>query len=257
MKRKTIVAGNWKMNLNLSEATKLAGALSKQISSSRGMEVVICPPLPFVIPIIDQLRQDNRDISVGAQNCHEQVSGAYTGEVSADMLASCGVKFVIVGHSERREYFKESAHVLRQKVDQVLKAGLHVIYCVGETLDQREAGMEKQVVSQQLKEGLAHLTREELIYTTIAYEPVWAIGTGKTATPEQAQEMHAFIRKTVSDNISEDAAEAISILYGGSVKPANAHVLFSQSDVDGGLVGGASLDEHQFIAVVRAAQSNL
>ena len=257
MNRKIIVAGNWKMNFNLSDALKLTGALAKQVSSSRGMEIVICPPFPFIIPIIEQFRNENRDISVGGQNCHEATSGAYTGEIAASMLASCGAKFVIVGHSERRQYFDEKGEQLQQKVDQVLSAGLHVIFCVGESLAQRQAGEAEDVVAQQLLEGIGHLTREQLIYTTVAYEPVWAIGTGETASPEQAQEIHAHIRNTISAKISPEGAESISILYGGSVKPGNAHILFEQPDVDGGLVGGAALDEHQFIAIIRAAQSNL
>ena len=257
MNRKIIVAGNWKMNLKYADAMKLTNALAKQVSSSRSMEVVICPPFPYLIPMIDQLRQDNRDISVGAQNCHIAGGGAYTGEVAAQMLSSCGVKYVIIGHSERRQQFDEKGTVIQQKISQVLDNGLHLILCCGETLEEREAGHANEVVRNQLVEGMSALTRQQLIFVTLAYEPVWAIGTGKTASPDQAQAMHAHIRSVVRELFDENASQAISILYGGSVKPANAASLFGQSDVDGGLVGGASLDEHQFIAIVRAAQSNL
>ena len=257
MKRKIIVAGNWKMNLTYADAMKLTSALAKQVSSSRSMEVVLCPPFPYLVPMIDQLRQDNRDISIGAQNCHMAHGGAYTGEIAARMVASCGAKYVIIGHSERRQQFKERGEVIQQKIDQVLSNGLHLILCIGETLEEREAGQANEVVRNQLMEGLTGLSDQQLIFVTLAYEPVWAIGTGKTATPEQAQAMHAHIRSVVGELFDDDVAQGISILYGGSVKPGNAAQLFGQQDVDGGLVGGASLDEHQFIAIVRAAQSNL
>ncbi len=257
MNRKIIVAGNWKMNLHYAEGLKLVSALAKQVSSSRSLEVLICPPYPYIIPLVDQLRQENRDISIGAQNCHLAASGAYTGEVSAEMLASCGVKYVIIGHSERRQQFDEKGEVLQQKIDLALKNGLHVVYCIGETLDEREAGREEEIVANQLAEGLGHLTSDQMIYLTVAYEPVWAIGTGKTASPKQAQEMHAFIRAQLVKMFDDDVAVRTSLLYGGSVKPVNAAEIFGQADVDGGLIGGASLDEHQFIAIVRAAQSNL
>lgn len=257
MKRKMIVAGNWKMNLDLVQANKLASALSKQVSSSRHLEVLVCPPALYIQPLVDQFRQENCDIAVGAQNCHDESSGAYTGEIAASMIASTGAKYTLVGHSERRAYYGEDEALFQKKIDQALTAGLHVIYCVGETLEQRESGQAFAVVEQQVRDGLAKVSEDHTLYVTIAYEPVWAIGTGKTATPAQAQEIHHAIRGVVAAMYDDHIANRMSILYGGSVKPANAQEIFSQSDVDGGLVGGASLDEHQFIAIVRAAQSNL
>ena len=257
MNRKIIVAGNWKMNLEYAQGMKLLSALAKQVSSSRGMEVLICPPYLYIAPMVEQLRHENRDISVGAQNSHMETHGAYTGEISSNMLASVGAKYVILGHSERREQFGEQGAVLQQKVDRALESNLHVIYCVGETLAQREAGEEREIVKHQMMEGIGHLQADQMIYLTLAYEPVWAIGTGVTASPAQAQEMHAFMRAELVERFDNEVADRTSILYGGSVKPGNAHIIFSQPDVDGGLVGGASLDEHQFIAIVRAAQSNL
>lgn len=257
MNRKIKVAGNWKMNLSYQDAMKLTGALSKQVSSSRILEVVVCPPFPYLVPMLDQLRVDNSDIAIGAQNCHDRESGAFTGEVSASMLASCGVKYVILGHSERRAQFGEDSELLKDKLSQALDAELHVMYCVGELLEQREAGEERRVVGEQIREVLGGLSQKQFSYITIAYEPVWAIGTGRTASPAQAQEMHAYIRSVVEELFGSEVSSSVSILYGGSVKPANALELFQCPDVDGGLVGGASLDEHHFIAIVRAAQSSL
>jgi triosephosphate isomerase len=257
MNRKIIVAGNWKMNLEYAPGMKLLSALAKQVSSSRGMEVLICPPYLYIPSMVEQLRHENHDISLGGQNCHMKTHGAYTGEVSAKMLASVGAKYVIIGHSERREQFGESGALLQQKVDAALDANLHVIFCVGETLSMREAGREQEIVRKQIAEGISQVPLEKMIYVTLAYEPVWAIGTGVTATPAQAQEMHAFMRSEIAKLFDEAVAERTTLLYGGSVKPGNAHTIFSQKDVDGGLIGGASLDEHQFIAIVRSAQSNL
>lgn len=257
MKRKMIVAGNWKMNLDAVQASKLGIALSKQVSSSRHLEVLICPPALYIQGLADMFRQENCDISVGAQDCHDQTSGAYTGELSAAMIASVGARYTLVGHSERRAYQGEREPLFQEKINQALAAGLQAIYCVGETLEERESGRASEVVEKQIREGLAALERDQTLYVAIAYEPVWAIGTGKTATPQQAQEMHQSIRAVIESMYDEEVAGRMSILYGGSVKPANAMEIFSQPDVDGGLVGGASLDEHQFIAIVRAAQSNL
>ena len=241
------------MNLLYPDAVKLASALSKQVSSSRSMEVIICPSLPYVTPILEQLRQDNRDISVGAQDCHTETSGAYTGEISAEMLASCWVKYVILGHSERRAQFGENEELLRDKIQAALSAGLKVIYCVGETLEQRDSDSAFEVVKGQLLGGLKALDVTKFEHITLAYEPVWAIGTGKTATPEQAQDMHAEIRNLIANKYTQEIADGTSILYGGSVKPHNAEVLFGQADVDGGLVGGASLKVDDFLAIINAS----
>ncbi len=257
MKRKIIVAGNWKMNVSYDEALRLTGAFGKEVSSSNNMEVVVCPPAPYIPSIVQQFEMGNQNISVGGQNCHHEQKGAYTGEVSASMLASSGAKYVIIGHSERRAQFNERNELLNKKIGTALEAGLHVIYCVGETLEERRADHTLQVIKTQVTEGIANLTSQDLEKVVIAYEPVWAIGTGETASPAQAQEVHAYIRALIATYTSAEVAAFLSILYGGSMKPANARELIAQQDVDGGLVGGASLDEHQFIAIVRSAQSFL
>ncbi|MGC6429421.1 MAG: triose-phosphate isomerase [Jejuia sp.] len=247
--RKHIVAGNWKMNNGLSQTQSLITDLKNQTKTSDA-EVMIAPSFTNLWSAFESLRKD--DIEVIAQNMHFAEDGAYTGEVSAGMLKSIGIKTVILGHSERREYFNETDEALAKKVDAVLANGMRTIFCFGEELADRKAGNEEKVVESQIKNALFHLGADDFKSIVLAYEPVWAIGTGETASPEQAQDMHAFIRKTLSDKYGADVADSVSILYGGSVKPANAKEIFSKPDVDGGLIGGASLKAEDFFAIVNA-----
>ena len=251
--RKQIVAGNWKMNSDISEGKKLASEVINMVQSEKNndAEVILIPPFIHLTSIHQLIGQEN-GVLLGAQNCHQTTSGAFTGEISTSMLSSCGVSHVIIGHSERREYFNESDELLAQKIDQVLGQGLIPIFCCGEKLDSREAGEHEEVVESQVKKALFHLSKEAIQKVVIAYEPVWAIGTGKTASAEQAQEMHKFIRSVISSNYTETIAEGISILYGGSVKPENAKDIFAKPDVDGGLIGGASLKSRDFTDIVKA-----
>jgi len=252
MKRKNIVAGNWKMNLNYNEGRDLAKSVVAALQPS---ETLVILGTPFIhLKNVSQIIKDVSNLSLAAQNCHQEESGAYTGEVSAAMLASCEVEYVILGHSERRAYFGETDKLIAKKIDQALSHNLRPIYCCGEQLEVREAGKQNDLVGGQVKEALFHLDKAQIQQLVIAYEPVWAIGTGKTASPEQAQEMHAFIRSLLKDQYGAAVADSISILYGGSVKPANAEELFSQADVDGGLVGGASLKADDFVAIVNTAE---
>jgi triosephosphate isomerase len=250
MNRQKIAAGNWKMNTTLEEGRVLAEALAGYPVPG-GAEVVLCPPFLHLVPVASIIR-DVPGFSLGAQNCHQETKGAYTGEVAAGMLQSAGVKYVILGHSERREYFGESDALLAQKVDQALSAGLRPIFCCGEPLPVREADKHVSHVSAQIQASLFHLSPEAFSQIVIAYEPIWAIGTGRTASPEQAQEMHAAIRALLASHFGDALASACSILYGGSVNAANAATLFSQPDVDGGLVGGASLKAEEFIQIIQA-----
>ncbi|TBN00427.1 triose-phosphate isomerase [Hyunsoonleella flava] len=247
--RKHIVAGNWKMNNGLSQTQSLITDLKNQTKSSDA-EVMIAPSFTNLWSAFESLRKS--DIEVIAQNMHFAEDGAYTGEVSAGMLKSVGVKTVILGHSERREYFNETDELLAKKVDAALAKGMRVIFCFGEELADRKAGNEENIVGNQIKNALFHLEATAFKDIVLAYEPVWAIGTGETATPEQAQDMHAFIRKTLANKYGADVADSVSILYGGSVKPANAEEIFSKPDVDGGLIGGASLKAEDFFAIVNA-----
>lgn len=251
--RKKIVAGNWKMNKTLEEAqilaSELMGMVTGEVNSS--VEVILCAPFPYLMTIKKQLGSTPR-IAVGAQNCSDQEWGAFTGEVSAPMLQSIGIPFVIVGHSERRQYFGEDGKLLAKKVDSALRCGLTPIFCCGEPLEIREKGTHETLVKQQIGESLFHLGEAEVKKVVIAYEPVWAIGTGKTATSQQAQDMHAIIRKHLGTQYGLAVAEEISILYGGSVKADNAKELFTRADVDGGLVGGASLKSREFVEIVKA-----
>jgi len=250
--RKKIVAGNWKMHKTLEEARTLAaevmGMVDDEVKSNA--EVVLCTPFPYLITIKNQL--GNARVKVGAQNCSEHDWGAYTGETSALMLKSAEIPYVIIGHSERRQFFGENGKLLLTKVDKVLAAGLTPIYCCGEPLEIREKGTHEQLVKQQVEESLFHLSAEALAKVVIAYEPVWAIGTGKTATSQQAQDMHAVIRQHIASKYGAVLADGISILYGGSVKADNAKELFACADVDGGLVGGASLKSREFVEIVKA-----
>ena len=253
--RKQIAAANWKMNLNLREASELLDEIaSKNIQLSESQEAVFAVPFPYLLLAKDKLK-NSKNFFVAAQNCYTKESGAYTGEVSAPMLASCEINYVIVGHSERREYFNENNFTLSQKIDVCLKSDLKPIFCCGESLAIREGGTENEYVETQLKESLLHLDASQIKNFVIAYEPIWAIGTGKTATAEQAQEMHAHIRNILKEKYGNEVAESISILYGGSVKASNAKEIFGKPDVDGGLVGGASLKASEFVEIIHSLKS--
>ncbi len=247
--RQNIVAGNWKMNTNLQEGLELASAVNKLAASRKGDTLVIIAP-PFIH--LAEVSKILTVVKLSAQNCASEKSGAYTGEVSVDMIKSTGAGYVIIGHSERRAYYHEDSDVLSKKVDLALAAGLKPIFCVGEDLDDREAGSHFDVVKSHLHDGIFHLTGEQFRNVVIAYEPVWAIGTGKNASPEQAQEMHHFIREQIAAKYNTGLANDTSILYGGSCKPSNAAELFANPDVDGGLIGGASLKADDFIQIVNA-----
>lgn len=247
--RKNIVAGNWKMNNDLAQTETLLTALKAQKLTSDA-EVMVAPSFTNLWSAYNTLK--NTNIEVAAQNMHFAANGAYTGEVSASMLKSVGVKTVILGHSERRAYFNETDELLAQKVDAALANDMRVIFCFGEELSDRKANNHEAVVDDQIKNALFHLDAPAFQNIVLAYEPVWAIGTGETASPEQAQDMHAFIRQTLVDKYGADVANSVSILYGGSVKPNNAQEIFSKPDVDGGLIGGASLNAEDFFAIVNA-----
>ncbi len=254
MKRAQIVAGNWKMNLNFQEGRDLASSII-QSSSPSDVLMVLCPPF-IHLNHLSTLSNGISNLEIGAQNCHQESSGAYTGEISARMLKSVGCSFVIIGHSERREYFDESDKLLTNKVNAVLANDMRPIFCCGERLETREAGTQEALVMSQLENGVFHLDSEAFSKIVIAYEPVWAIGTGKTATPGQAQEMHAFIRSLIVKKYGRELADSTPILYGGSCKPDNAAEIFSQPDVDGGLIGGASLKASDFVAIVNSFPKN-
>lgn len=250
-----LLAANWKMNLRLDEAkTFLKAFVAEYQLEGNGKRVLIAVPFPYILPALE-LTAGYSGIKIAAQNLHHEAAGAYTGEVSAEMLASCGVDAVLVGHSERRQYFREENAVLAKKAELALDAGLDVVYCLGETQAERGAGQTLAVVEQQLKTGIGHLDALAWQRVVIAYEPVWAIGTGLTAEPADAQAVHAHIRALVEQLHGADHAQATSILYGGSVKPSNAKALFAESDIDGGLVGGASLHLADFTALLKALPS--
>lgn len=250
--RKKIVAANWKMNLKLEEGKALVeGIVSANPALTEYKCVVIAPPFVHLQQTAGQLN-GVQHMHLGAQNCYSEASGAYTGEVSAAMLQDAGVAYVILGHSERREYFGESNELLAKKTDQALANGLKVIFCCGEPLEIRDAATQNSYVQQQIEAGLFHLDATALKNIVIAYEPIWAIGTGRTATSAQAQDMHAHIRSVIKDKYGADAADTISILYGGSCKPSNAAELFACPDVDGGLIGGASLKAEEFLGIIDA-----
>ncbi|MBO1882981.1 triose-phosphate isomerase [Capnocytophaga sp. Marseille-Q4570] len=247
--RKKIVAGNWKMNNDIKKSLSLISDLLGKLPQTEA-EVMIAPTFVNLIPSVEAVK--NSKIEVIAQNMHFAESGAYTGEISADMLTSIGVKTTILGHSERRAYFNETDESLSKKVDTALKHGIRVVFCIGEELADRKANKHFEVVGNQIKNGLFHLPAEAWQHLVLAYEPVWAIGTGETATPEQAQEIHHFIRKTISDKYGKDVADNVSILYGGSVKPDNAKEIFAKEDVDGGLIGGAALKADDFVSIIKS-----
>jgi len=247
--RKKIVAGNWKMNNDLSETEVLLNELKEQVFPE-DVAVMVAPTFTNLYQAFNSVLE--HPIEVIAQNMHQSKSGAFTGEVSAGMLKSLGVRTVILGHSERRAYFHETNLLLAEKVSTALENNMTAIYCFGEELEDRKSENHFKLVESQLKEGLFHLSEGDWKHVILAYEPVWAIGTGETASPKQVQEMHAFIRKTIAEGYSETVAENVSILYGGSVKPDNASEIFGKPDVDGGLIGGAALNSESFMAIVNA-----
>jgi triosephosphate isomerase len=247
--RKKIVAGNWKMNTLLKDGMELAKAVEKlEKEKTSDALVIIAPPYTHLSKVKELIEQ----VKLSAQNCASEASGAYTGEISPDMLVSTGVEYVIIGHSERRSYYQEDNELLNKKAKLALASGLKPIFCCGELLEEREAGKLFDVIREQLTVGLKDLTAEQMAQVVIAYEPVWAIGTGVVASPEQAQEMHKFIRDLLAELFNDQVAEEMTILYGGSCKPSNAAELFSNPDVDGGLIGGASLKAADFLAIVNA-----
>ena len=251
--RQKIVAGNWKMNKTLEEAnilaTEVMGMVSDEVKGN--VKVIFCIPFPYLFPIKNLLGNNPR-ISICAQNCSDQESGAFTGEVSAVMLKSLGVPYVILGHSERRQYFGETGKLLAAKIDMAQKHGITPIFCCGEPLEVRESNGHETLVKKQIEESLFHLDADAIQKLIVAYEPVWAIGTGKTATSQQAQDMHAVIRKHLASKYGQAIADGISILYGGSVSASNAKELFTCADVDGGLVGGASLKSREFTEIIKS-----
>ena len=247
--RKLIIAGNWKMNKTVAESLDLANGLVRELKEVKEVDIAICPPFTALSEVSKAVIDSN--IRLGAQNMSQNGYGAHTGEIAAGMLKEFSTKYVILGHSERREYQRESDELIAGKAKAAHEAGLKPIVCVGEQLEERESGNTENVVGTQVRGSLAGLTMEEMLGTVIAYEPVWAIGTGKTATAEQAQEVHAFIRNLLADFFDADTAKAMRIQYGGSVKPDNARELMSQPDVDGALVGGASLDVRVFSELIK------
>ena len=249
--RKNIVAGNWKMNTTLQEGIQLANDVNEALKGvDAKCDVVICVPFTHLASVNAVI--DPEKLGLGAENCADHAKGAYTGEVSAPMVASTGAKYVILGHSERRQYYGETSETLKEKVKLALAEGLTPIFCIGEVLEERENGTYNDVVKAQIEEALFDLSADDFKKIVLAYEPVWAIGTGKTATDEQAQDMHAHIRSTIAGKYGKEVADEISILYGGSCKPGNAKGLFAQPDIDGGLIGGAALDAESFMGIVTA-----
>lgn len=248
--RKKIVAGNWKMHKNAEQTEDLLNELIEKIPTDTDVQVIVAPTFINLASAVDHLEFTN--IAVAAQNVHQAESGAFTGEISADMLKSVGVNIVILGHSERRAIFNESDALIANKVSTALTHEMTVIFCFGEELKDRQSKNHFNVVENQLRDGLFHIEAKDWANIVLAYEPVWAIGTGETASPEQVQEMHEFIRETVRKNFGNDIADNVSILYGGSVKPENAKEIFSKADVDGGLIGGAALKADDFVAIVNA-----
>ena len=248
--RKNIVAGNWKMNKTLEETQTLTKDLLAKVPQDSDVEIIIAPTFPNLYPVYEHIKSSPIDLA--AQNAHFESNGAFTGEVSTEMLKSVGVETVIIGHSERRAIFGESHDMLAQKSSKVVQDGMQLMFCFGEVLEDRKSEKHFHVVQKQLEDSVFHLSEDDFKQVVLAYEPVWAIGTGETASPEQAQEMHKFIRSLLAKTYSEETAENTSILYGGSVKPNNAQEIFSQPDVDGGLIGGAALKADDFVAIINA-----
>ena len=253
--RKQIAAANWKMNLTYQDAEKLLNEiLSADVKLEASQQVIFAVPFPYLIMANSEVA-DEDGFYIAAQNCSHKKAGAYTGEVSAEMRQSIGIQYCVIGHSERREYFSETPAMLAQKVDICLENGITPIFCCGEALDIREGNSQNAYVQKQLEESLFHLTEEQIKKVVIAYEPIWAIGTGKTASTEQAQEMHQHLRAVIAGKWGQSIADAVSILYGGSVKAANAAEIFGSTDVDGGLVGGASLSAAEFLQIIKALKA--
>lgn len=248
MARKTFIAGNWKMNTTLYDAIELAKSVVDTVGSVTEVDIALCPPYVNLSSVYELIKDSN--IRLGAQDVHWEKQGAYTGKICCGMLKSVGATYVIIGHSEQRTYFHETDETVNKKVKAVLAAGLLPIICIGETLNERKSGKMEAVVETQTRGAFANIAKEDAQKCTIAYEPVWAIGTGETATPEQANEAHTFVRKIVTDIYDRDAAESIRIQYGGSMKPANAKELLGQPEVDGGLIGGASLKADSFAGII-------
>lgn len=249
---KNIVAGNWKMNKNYADGIALVKEIiANNEKETEEYEIILNVPFIHLKEAAD-LTKDYKHIAIGAQDCHTENAGAYTGNISAEMLQSCGVKYVIIGHSERRMYHNENSEILNKKIAQAFENQLKVIFCIGEPLEEREAGKHNAFIQKQLEETLLKLNKEDLKNSIIAYEPIWAIGTGKTATSDQAQDMHAFIRNLFAEKFDEATANSLSILYGGSCNPTNAKELFSQEDINGGLIGGASLKSEDFQAIIES-----
>ena len=249
--RKKIVAGNWKMNKNLQEGMALANELNDMLKADKpNCDVVICTPFIHLAKVSEVI--DHSIMGLGAENCADKKSGAYTGEVSAEMVKSTGAEYVILGHSERREYYHETPEILKEKVLLALENGLKVIFCIGESLAEREANKQNEVVKTELEGSVFNLSAEEFKNIVIAYEPIWAIGTGKTATSDQAEEIHAYIRSVIAEKYGQTVAQETSILYGGSCKASNAPELFAKPDIDGGLIGGASLKAADFKGIIDA-----
>ena len=248
--RKHIVAGNWKMNMDLAQTQQLISSLKLQLVKETDVEILIAPPFTNLYPAFEALRET--PIKIAAQNMHQSDNGAFTGEISAKMLKSVGVKTVILGHSERRAMFHESNESLSEKVNTAIANEMTSIFCFGEELEDRKSDNHFNVVKKQIQDGLCHINEKDWSSIVLAYEPVWAIGTGETASPEQAQDMHKFVRNLIAEEYSDEVAQNVSILYGGSVKPNNAKEIFSQPDVDGGLIGGAALDAVSFMQIVHS-----
>jgi len=249
--RNVVIAGNWKMNKDLNESITLVSEIKKTLVSNFNVSVIVCPPFTS-LETVSALLKDS-DIKLGAQNMYFEEDGAFTGEISAKMLKSVGCEYVILGHSERRTIFCESEELINKKIKKALSENLKPIFCIGETLSEREKGVTNEVLEKQIVGGLKDISAEQLKNIIIAYEPVWAIGTGKTATPQQAEETHLFIRNLISSLFSEESAENIIIQYGGSVKPDNASELLNQKNIDGALVGGACLKSQSFIEIIKSA----
>lgn len=250
--RKNIVAGNWKMNLNFEEGVSLFSEIVNMVKDEviGTQEVIVCSPF-IHLNTIGKLAETANNVSIGAQNIYQAESGAYTGEISASQVKSVGANYVILGHSERRAYFGETDAILAEKVNVALKHNLSPIFCIGETKEERESGKFFEVIKTQLANGVFHLDADQFAQIVLAYEPVWAIGTGLTASAEQAQEVHAFIRQQIAEKYGDTVADNTTILYGGSCNPSNAATLFSQKDIDGGLIGGASLKSRDFLEIVK------
>ena len=251
--RKYVIAGNWKMYKTNSEAIQLAEAIKGKTSSIQKTQMIICPPVTALSAVSAVVKNSN--IAVGAQNMYWEGQGAFTGEISSEMIKSTGASFVILGHSERRQYFHETDETVNKKLHCAIRTNLSPIVCIGESLEQREEGITNDIINDQLEGGLKDITADQMVGKIIAYEPIWAIGTGKTATPDQAQDVHSFIRTKLQSMFDDETSKSVVLQYGGSVKPSNAHDLLQQSDIDGALVGGACLEADSFSEIIKAAEN--